>query len=71
MAGLTLKESVRDHSSILLQAHQVMTLCYGCIFLPSFTESENTRLKGTSGIIWSNLLGKSTIQTRWPGTVSS
>lgn len=64
------KESVRDHLSILLQPHQMMRDFYGCIFLHSFTESENTRLEGTSGIIWSNLLGKSMVQTRWPSTVS-
>lgn len=65
MTGLTLKESVRDHLSILLQAHQVMRVCYGCIFLHNFTETENTGLEGPEGSsIWSNILGKSTLQTR-------
>lgn len=67
--------SVRDHFSILLQAHQVMRVCYGCTFLHTFLhrirELERTRLEGTSGIIWSNILGKSMVQTRWPGTVFS
>lgn len=58
------KESVRDHLSVLLPAHQVMRVCYGCTFLHNLIESENTRLEGTSGIIWFNLLGKSMAQTR-------
>lgn len=67
--------SVRDNFSILLQAHQVMRVCYGCTFLHTLLhrirELERTRLEGTSGIIWSNILGKSMVQTRWPGTVFS